>query len=183
MKRVGGMTGAQMADVFAHWNTTENLPPIWWRSRKCVCAPKIEDGADLVEKIQDKAVRKERALDCGECSGWGFCPNDLCRTQWSRDELHEGSTHQGGIDPSGPVSSPLTWAQAPMAWLPRWMPWFGLHGQLCPGHGTAAHRVCGRLQPAHAFDRADLEGRCIIRARLLQRIQMLSTPILSSPTY
>ena len=41
MKRVGGMTGAQMADVFAHWNSTEELASYLVEITEFVCAPKI----------------------------------------------------------------------------------------------------------------------------------------------
>ena len=63
MKRAGGMTGAQMADVFAHWNSTEELASYLVEiTEVCLRTKDPEDGADLVEKIQDKAGQKGTGL-------------------------------------------------------------------------------------------------------------------------
>ncbi len=63
MKRVGGMNGTQMADVFAHWNSTEELSSYLVEiTEVCLRTKDPDDGADLVEKIQDKAGQKGTGL-------------------------------------------------------------------------------------------------------------------------
>ena len=63
MKRVGGMTGTQMADVFAHWNATEELTSYLVEiTEVCLRTKDPDDGSDLVEKILDKAGQKGTGL-------------------------------------------------------------------------------------------------------------------------
>ena len=63
MKRVGGMNGTQMADVFAHWNSTEELCSYLVEiTEVCLRTKDPDDGSDLVEKIQDKAGQKGTGL-------------------------------------------------------------------------------------------------------------------------
>ncbi len=63
MKRVGGMTGTQMADVFAHWNSTEELTSYLVEiTEVCLRTKDPDDGSDLVEKILDKAGQKGTGL-------------------------------------------------------------------------------------------------------------------------
>ena len=59
MKRVGGMTGDQIADVMGFWNTTEELSSYLVEITEiCLKAKDPEDGSELVEKIMDKAGQK-----------------------------------------------------------------------------------------------------------------------------
>jgi 6-phosphogluconate dehydrogenase len=63
MKRVAGMDGTQMADVFAHWNSTEELSSYLVEiTEVCLRTKDPEDASDLVEKIQDKAGQKGTGL-------------------------------------------------------------------------------------------------------------------------
>ncbi len=63
MKRVGGMNGTQMAEVFAHWNSTEELSSYLVEiTEVCLRTKDPDDGSDLVEKIQDKAGQKGTGL-------------------------------------------------------------------------------------------------------------------------
>jgi 6-phosphogluconate dehydrogenase len=63
MKRVGGMSGSQMADVFAYWNSTEELSSYLVEiTEVCLRTKDPDDGSDLVEKIQDKAGQKGTGL-------------------------------------------------------------------------------------------------------------------------
>ena len=63
MKRVGGMSGTEMADVFQHWNGTEELSSYLVEiTEVCLRTKDPIDGADLVEKIQDKAGQKGTGL-------------------------------------------------------------------------------------------------------------------------
>jgi len=57
------MNGTQMADVFAHWNSTEELSSYLVEiTEVCLRTKDPDDGADLVEKIQDKAGQKGTGL-------------------------------------------------------------------------------------------------------------------------
>ena len=63
MKRVKGMTGEQMADVFAHWNASEELSSYLVEiTEVCLRTKDPLDGADLVEKIVDQAGQKGTGL-------------------------------------------------------------------------------------------------------------------------
>ncbi|MGC6483522.1 MAG: NADP-dependent phosphogluconate dehydrogenase [Synechococcus sp.] len=63
MKRVGGMNGTQMADVFQHWNSTEELASYLVEiTEVCLRTKDPDSGADLVELIQDKAGQKGTGL-------------------------------------------------------------------------------------------------------------------------
>ena len=63
MKRAGGMSGLEMADVFAHWNNTEELSSYLVEiTEVCLRTMDPDDGTPLVEKIQDKAGQKGTGL-------------------------------------------------------------------------------------------------------------------------
>ena len=63
MKRVKGMSGEQMADVLAQWNATEELSSYLVEiTEVCLRTKDPEDGADLVEKIMDQAGQKGTGL-------------------------------------------------------------------------------------------------------------------------
>jgi len=63
MKRVGGMSSLEMADVFAHWNSTEELSSYLVEiTEVCLRTMDPDDGTPLVEKIQDKAGQKGTGL-------------------------------------------------------------------------------------------------------------------------
>ena len=63
MKRVGGMTGTQMADVLAQWNATEELSSYLVEiTEVCLRTKDPDDGSDLVEKIMDQAGQKGTGL-------------------------------------------------------------------------------------------------------------------------
>ena len=63
MKRVSGMTGDQMADVLGYWNTTEELSSYLVEiTETCLRTKDPIDGTDLVEKIMDKAGQKGTGL-------------------------------------------------------------------------------------------------------------------------
>ena len=63
MKRAGGMSGLEMADVFAHWNSTEELSSYLVEiTEVCLRTMDPGDGTPLVEKIQDKAGQKGTGL-------------------------------------------------------------------------------------------------------------------------
>jgi len=63
MKRVGGMNGDQMADVLAGWNETEELASFLVEiTEVCLRTKDPETGADLVEAIVDAAGQKGTGL-------------------------------------------------------------------------------------------------------------------------
>jgi len=63
MKRVGGMSSLEMADVFAHWNSTEELSSYLVEiTEVCLRTMDPDDGTPLVDKIQDKAGQKGTGL-------------------------------------------------------------------------------------------------------------------------
>ena len=63
MKRVKGMNGTQMADVLASWNASEELNSYLVEiTEVCLRTKDPEDGADLVEKIMDQAGQKGTGL-------------------------------------------------------------------------------------------------------------------------
>ena len=63
MKRVGGLNGDQMADVLASWNQTEELASFLVEiTEVCLRTTDPETGADLVEAIVDAAGQKGTGL-------------------------------------------------------------------------------------------------------------------------
>ena len=63
MKRVSGMDGEQMADIFSFWNQTEELSSYLVEiTEACLRTKDPSDGSDLVEKITDKAGQKGTGL-------------------------------------------------------------------------------------------------------------------------
>ncbi len=63
MKRVCGMSGDEMAEVFGAWNKTEELSSYLVEiSEICLKTKDPSDGSDLVEKIMDKAGQKGTGL-------------------------------------------------------------------------------------------------------------------------
>jgi len=63
MKRVGGLNGDQMADVLAQWNTTEELSSFLVEiTEVCLRTKDPQSGTDLVEKIVDAAGQKGTGL-------------------------------------------------------------------------------------------------------------------------
>jgi 6-phosphogluconate dehydrogenase len=63
MKRVGGLNGDQMADVLAQWNQTEELASFLVEiTEVCLRTKDPETGGDLVEAIVDSAGQKGTGL-------------------------------------------------------------------------------------------------------------------------
>ena len=63
MKRVAGMNGTQMADVLAQWNSSEELASFLVEiTEVCLRTKDPENGADLVEAIVDAAGQKGTGL-------------------------------------------------------------------------------------------------------------------------
>ena len=63
MKRVAGMGGTEMADVLGKWNSSEELSSYLVEiTEVCLRTKDPEDGSDLVEKIMDQAGQKGTGL-------------------------------------------------------------------------------------------------------------------------
>ncbi len=63
MKRVAGMNCNEIADVFAYWNTTEELSSYLVEITEiCLRTKDSDDGEDIVEKIMDRAGQKGTGL-------------------------------------------------------------------------------------------------------------------------
>ena len=63
MKRVGGIGGAEIADIFKSWNSTEELCSYLVEiSEVCMRTKDPEDGQTIVEIIMDKAGQKGTGL-------------------------------------------------------------------------------------------------------------------------
>ena len=63
MKRSGGLSSTEMADVLAQWNSTEELSSYLVEiTEVCLRTMDPDDGTPLVEKIQDKAGQKGTGL-------------------------------------------------------------------------------------------------------------------------
>jgi 6-phosphogluconate dehydrogenase len=63
MKRVGGLSGVEMADVLKHWNSTEEMSSFLVEiTEVCLRTKDPETGADLVEQIVDAAGQKGTGL-------------------------------------------------------------------------------------------------------------------------
>ncbi|QEY31624.1 NADP-dependent phosphogluconate dehydrogenase [Synechococcus sp. RSCCF101] len=62
MKRIGGLSGSAMADVFAHWNSTEELASYLVEITEVCLRRRDDDGTDLVEAIVDQAGQKGTGL-------------------------------------------------------------------------------------------------------------------------
>jgi 6-phosphogluconate dehydrogenase len=63
MKRVGGLGGVEMADVLKHWNSTEEMSSFLVEiTEVCLRTKDPETGADLVEQIVDAAGQKGTGL-------------------------------------------------------------------------------------------------------------------------
>ncbi len=62
MRRIGGMTGSEMADVLGHWNKTEELSSYLVEITEICMRTKDTDGGDIIEKIMDKAGQKGTGL-------------------------------------------------------------------------------------------------------------------------
>ena len=63
MKRVSGMSGDNISEVMSYWNETEELSSYLVEiTAQCLSTKDPEDGSDIVEKILDKAGQKGTGL-------------------------------------------------------------------------------------------------------------------------
>ncbi|KEF43469.1 MAG: 6-phosphogluconate dehydrogenase [Cyanobium sp. CACIAM 14] len=176
MKRIGGMDGDAMADVLAGWNRTEELASFLVEiTEVCLRTKDPETGGDLVEVIVDAAGQKgtglwtvESALQMGVPVPTIYAAlNARVLSSLRSERMAAEAVLHGPAAHSFPLGEPAT-GMAPLrdACI---LACIASYGQ-----GMALLQEASRLHDYH-LDIAAIsqiwKGGCIIRARLLQRIQ------------
>ncbi|MCU0528263.1 MAG: NADP-dependent phosphogluconate dehydrogenase [Cyanobium sp. Prado107] len=176
MKRIAGMNGDQMADVLAQWNETEELASYLVEiTEVCLRTKDPETGGDLVERIVDAAGQKGTglwtvvsALEMGVPVPTIYAALNARVMSSLRDErLAAEAVIPGPESHRFDLGSPAD-AMAPLrdACIAACV--------VSYGQGMALMQEASRLHD-YKLDLAAIgqiwKGGCIIRARLLQRIQ------------
>lgn len=176
MKRIAGMTGDQMADVLAQWNQTEELASFLVEiTEVCLRTKDPETGGDLVELIVDAAGQKGTglwtvvsALEMGVPVPTIYAAlNARVMSSLRPERLAAEAVIPGPAAHSFDLGSPGD-AMAPLrdACIAACV--------VSYGQGMALLQEASRLHD-YNLDFAAIgqiwKGGCIIRARLLQRIQ------------
>jgi 6-phosphogluconate dehydrogenase len=174
MKRLAGLDGTAMADVLAAWNGTEELASFLVEiTEVCLRTKDPESGSDLVEFIVDAAGQKgtglwtvESALNMGVPVPTIYAALNArvlssLRPQRLAAEPLLTATASGSWDLGDPASGPLMDATV-LACIASY------------AQGMALLQEASNLHD-YKLDMAAIgqiwKGGCIIRARLLQRIQ------------
>ena len=174
MKRLAGLDGTAMADVLAAWNGTEELASFLVEiTEVCLRTKDPESGGDLVEFIVDAAGQKgtglwtvESALNMGVPVPTIYAALNArvlssLRPQRLAAEPLLTATASGSWDLGDPASGPLMDATV-LACIASY------------AQGMALLQEASNLHD-YKLDMAAIgqiwKGGCIIRARLLQRIQ------------
>ena len=176
MKRVGGLNGDQMADVLAGWNETEELSSFLVEiTEVCLRTKDPETGADLVEAIVDAAGQKGTglwtvvsALEMGVPVPTIYAALNARVLSSLRSErlkagalLPEPSAHSFDLGSAADSMAPLRDACIAACIVSY-------------GQGMALLQEASKLHDYNLNFSAIGQiwnGGCIIRARLLQRIQ------------
>ena len=176
MKRCAGLTGDQMAAVLGQWNNTEELASFLVEITEiCLRTKDPADGGDLVEKIVDAAGQKGTglwtvmsALEMGVPVPTIYAALNARVLSSQRDQrllaeaiLHPPAAH--GVDLGDPATG-----MAPL------MDACVLAAMASYAQGMVLLQEASTLH-SYSLDLAAIgqiwKGGCIIRARLLQRIQ------------
>jgi 6-phosphogluconate dehydrogenase len=176
MKRVGGLNGDQMADVLASWNQTEELASFLVEiTEVCLRTKDPETGADLVEAIVDAAGQKGTglwtvvsALEMGVPVPTIYAALNARVLSSLRSErleagalLPEPAAHSFNLGSAADAMAPLRDACIAACIVSY-------------GQGMALLQEASKLHDYNLNFSAIgqiWKGGCIIRARLLQRIQ------------
>ncbi len=176
MKRVGGLNGDQMADVLASWNQTEELASFLVEiTEVCLRTKDPETGADLVEAIVDAAGQKGTglwtvvsALEMGVPVPTIYAALNARVLSSLRSErleagalLPEPAPHSFNLGSAADAMAPLRDACIAACIVSY-------------GQGMALLQEASKLHDYNLNFSAIgqiWKGGCIIRARLLQRIQ------------
>ena len=186
MKRVAGMNGDQMADVLAQWNQSEELASFLVEiTEVCLRTKDPETGADLVEAIVDSAGQKGTGLwTVVSALEMGVPVPTIYAALNARvlSSLRSQRLEAGAVLPPPPaysfdLGSPAD-AMAPLR-------------DACIAASIVSYgQGMALLQEASTLHNYNLDfaaigqiwkGGCIIRARLLQRIQNAYTANQSLP--
>jgi 6-phosphogluconate dehydrogenase len=176
MKRAGGLTGDEMADVLKNWNTTEELSSFLVEITEiCLRTKDPETGSDLVELIVDAAGQKGTglwtvvsALQMGVAVPTIYAAlNARVLSSMRQERLAAAAVLKA------PDSHPIDLGKAADAMAPLF--------DACVLSAIASYaQGMALLQEASILHNYNLDmsaigqiwkGGCIIRARLLQRIQ------------
>jgi 6-phosphogluconate dehydrogenase len=176
MKRVGGLTGDEMADVLKNWNTTEELSSFLVEITEiCLRTKEPDTGSDLVELIVDAAGQKGTglwtvvsALQMGVAVPTIYAAlNARVLSSMRQERLAAAAVLKA------PDSNPIDLGKAADAMAPLF--------DACVLAAIASYaQGMALLQEASILHNYNLDmsaigqiwkGGCIIRARLLQRIQ------------
>jgi 6-phosphogluconate dehydrogenase len=176
MKRAGGLTGDEMADVLKNWNTTEELSSFLVEITEiCLRTKDPETGSDLVELIVDAAGQKGTglwtvvsALQMGVAVPTIYAAlNARVLSSMRQERLAAAAVLKA------PESHPIELGKATDAMAPLF--------DACVLAAIASYaQGMALLQEASILHNYNLDmsaigqiwkGGCIIRARLLQRIQ------------
>jgi 6-phosphogluconate dehydrogenase len=176
MKRVGGMNGDQMADVLAGWNETEELASFLVEiTEVCLRTKDPETGADLVEAIVDAAGQKGTGLwTVVSALEMGVPVPTIYAALNARvlSSLRSERLTAGALLPA-PASHPFALGTADDGMAP-------LRDACIAACIVSYGQGMALLQEASKLHNYNLnfsaigqiwKGGCIIRARLLQRIQ------------
>ena len=176
MKRGAGMNGDAMADVLKQWNATEELSSFLVEITEiCLRTKDPADGADLVEKIVDAAGQKgtglwtvESALQMGVPVPTIYAALNARVLSSMRAERMAAESHL-----AAPASRAMTLGSPADAMAPL-MDACVLACLASYAQGMALLQEASKLHN-YNLDMSAIgqiwKGGCIIRARLLQRIQ------------
>jgi 6-phosphogluconate dehydrogenase len=176
MKRGAGMNGEAMADVLKQWNATEELSSFLVEITEiCLRTKDPADGSDLVEKIVDAAGQKgtglwtvESALQMGVPVPTIYAALNARVLSSMRTERMAAESHL-----AAPASRTMTLGSPADAMAPL-MDACVLACIASYAQGMALLQEASKLHN-YNLDMSAIgqiwKGGCIIRARLLQRIQ------------
>ena len=174
MKRLAGLDGTAMADVLAAWNGTEELASFLVEiTEVCLRTKDPESGTDLVEFIVDAAGQKGTGLWTVESALNMGVPVPTIYAALNARVL-------SSLRPERLAAEPLLTATAPAAWTlgdPASGPLMDATVLACIASYAQGMALLQEASTLHDYklDMAAIgqicKGGCIIRARLLQRIQ------------
>ena len=180
MKRVGGLGGSQMADVLAQWNASEELASFLVEiTEVCLRTKDPDNGSDLVEAIVDAAGQKgtglwtvESALNMGIAVPTIYAALNARVMSSLRPERLAAEAILPAVRPASTPSHAFSLGEG--ADLSDLRDATILAAMASYAQGMALLQEASRLH-AYNLDFAAIgqiwKGGCIIRARLLQRIQ------------
>ncbi|MBM5808270.1 MAG: NADP-dependent phosphogluconate dehydrogenase [Cyanobacteria bacterium M_surface_7_m2_040] len=180
MKRVAGMGGTQMADVLGQWNTTEELASFLVEiTEVCLRTKDPDNGADLVEAIVDSAGQKgtglwtvESALNMGVPVPTIYAALNARVLSSLRSQRQAAEAFLPAVRPAATPSHAFSLGEG--SDLSDLRDATILAAMASYAQGMALLQEASQLHN-YNLDFAAIgqiwKGGCIIRARLLQRIQ------------